>query len=81
MAWLADLIVKLAALFFGRTPPVVVEAEKAGAAQAQARDAEAQDEADRRAAAAAQAGLAAAVGASAERLRAPGDPDCRDCGA
>jgi hypothetical protein len=75
MAWLIDLILKALTLILGRPSPLAAEAEKAGAAQARADALEAQNEAARKAAAAAVAAAAADAGG----LRAPGDPDCRDC--
>jgi hypothetical protein len=75
MAWLVNLILKALALVLNGPSPLVVEAEKAGAAQARADALEAQNEAARKAAAAAVAAAAADAGG----LRASGDPDCRDC--
>lgn len=75
MSWLVDLILKLVGLFANRTPPVIGEAEKAGAAEARATAQEEAYDTVEMAAAAARAAWADADGPGG--LRAP-DPDCRD---
>ncbi len=80
MQWLTDLIIKLFDALLNRPSASVVEAEKAGAAQALlATETQTDDNVEKalQAAAAARAVRPAVDGV--RHPAAPADPDCRDC--